>query len=71
MWRVCVTIVAMETQQYSSFFIIVGVDVTVKDTRVFGFAVKTQKLFPIALLSNRKIFRTVVEELNIMTVALF
>ena len=71
MWRVRVTIVAMETQQYSPFFIVVGVDEAVKNTRVFGFAVKTQKLFPIALFSNRKIFRTVVEVLNVMTVAQF
>jgi hypothetical protein len=55
----------METQQYSPLFIVVGVDVAVKITRVFGFAVNTQKLFPIVLLSNHKLFRTAVEVLNV------
>jgi hypothetical protein len=68
MWRVYVTIVAMEKQQYSPFFIVVGVDIAVKNTRVLGLAVKTQKLFPVALLSNRKMFRTAFEVLNVMTV---
>jgi len=68
MWRVRVAIVAMETQKYSPFFIIIGVDVAVKNTRVLGFAAKTQKLVPIALFPNHKIFPTSVEVLKVMTV---
>jgi hypothetical protein len=68
MWRVRVTIVAMETQQYCPFFIVVGFDVAVKNARVFAFAMKMTKLVPIALLSNHKKFRTSVEVSNEMSV---
>jgi hypothetical protein len=67
MWRIHVTIVAMETQQYCSFFIVVGVDVAAKN-RSLWLSVKMQKLFPIALLSNHKIFRSAFELLKVMNV---
>ena len=70
MWRVRVTIVAMETQQYFHFFIVVGVDVAVKNTRVCNFAKGMQKLIPLALLSNNKTLRTAVDVLIILTVSL-
>jgi hypothetical protein len=46
MWRVHVTIVAMETQQYCPFFIVVGVDVAVN---------KNQSLRPAATVDEMEL----------------
>ena len=52
LWRVPVTIIAMETQQYLPFFILNGVGVAVKNLKVFIVAMKMQKWVCFAVFSS-------------------
>ena len=49
-WRVRVTIVTMETQQYVPFCIVVGVDVGVSMTKVLIVAMETQQHVPFCIV---------------------
>ena len=49
-WRVRVTIVTMETQQYVPFCIVVSVDVGVNITKVLIVAMETQQYVPFCIV---------------------
>jgi hypothetical protein len=50
-WRVRVTIVAMEMQQYVPWYFD-GLNVTVNNIKVFNFAMERQQRVPLALSSS-------------------
>jgi len=50
----------METQQYVSFFITVGVDVAVNNVKVFTVATKMQEWVRFARFTRYRIFHTAV-----------
>jgi hypothetical protein len=60
LWRVRVTIVAMERQQY------VDLHVAVNNLKVFSVVMKMQQWVSFALLSSYKIFRTAVNNINLL-----